>query len=476
MNKTCWTLLITTLVFGASTGATSLIAKEIDVDAEVNHQQPMNVVVIFCDDLGYGDLSCFGNPTIKTPELDRMASEGMKLTQFYSAAPVCTPSRAALMTGRLPLRNGMCSNKRRVLFPNSKGGIQPEEVTVAELLKGQGYSTGCVGKWHLGHLPQYLPTQHGFDYYYGIPYSNDMDRIASAPAGRASFNDPKSEYWNVPLIENDKEIERPTDQTTITRRYTEKATQFIKDNKDGPFFLYLAHSMPHVPLFASKDFEGRSDRGLFGDVIEEVDWSVGQVLQTLRDLEIDSNTLVLFTSDNGPWLTFGDHGGSAGMLRDGKGSTWEGGMREPTLAWCPGKVPAATINSSLASTMDVMATCAKISGGKIPQDRVLDSYDLSSVLFENGASDREAIYYYRAYNLMAVRKGPWKMHLMTQAGYGQGSGSPVTPETPLLFHLGRDPGEQRDVAKNHPEVIEELKAVVAEHRKTMEPAKSQLEY
>lgn len=225
-----------------------------------------NFVVIFCDDLGYGDLACFGHPTIATPNLDRMAAEGMKFTQFYAAAPVCTPSRAALMTGRLPLRNGMCSNKRRVLFPDSKGGIPAEEITIAEALQANGYATACVGKWHLGHLPQFLPTSNGFDRYFGIPYSNDMDRMNDAPSGRDAFWNPEVRYWNVPLLRDTEIIERPADQTTITRRYTEEATKFIREHKNSPFFLYLPHSMPHVPLFRSPDFADKSRRGLFGDV------------------------------------------------------------------------------------------------------------------------------------------------------------------------------------------------------------------
>ncbi|MDA1163575.1 MAG: sulfatase-like hydrolase/transferase, partial [Planctomycetota bacterium] len=241
-----------------------------------------NIVVIFCDDLGYGDLGCFGHPTIKTPNLNQMAAEGVRLTQFYSASPVCTPSRAALMTGRLPIRSGMCSDTRRVLFPDSGGGIPASEVTLAEGLKQQGYATACVGKWHLGHLPQFLPTNNGFDSYFGIPYSNDMDRVNDAPRGRDSFRDPKVEYWNVPLMRNLEIVERPADQTTITRRYTEEAISFITKNKDEKFFLYLPHSLPHVPLFRSKEFESKSLRGLYGDVIEEIDWSVGQVLQTLK--------------------------------------------------------------------------------------------------------------------------------------------------------------------------------------------------
>ena len=251
-----------------------------------------NFVVIFCDDMGYGDLGCYGHPTIHTPNLDRMAAEGVKFTQFYSASSVCTPSRAGLLTGRLPVRSGMCSDKRRVLFPNSAGGLPQSEITLAEGLKTKGYATAAIGKWHLGHLPQYLPTNNGFDSYFGIPYSNDMDRLASAPKYRESLFKPKVEYFNVPLLRDTKIIEQPADQTTITRRYTEETIKYIKANKAKPFFVYLAHSLPHVPLFTSASFQGVSQRGLYGDVIEEIDWSVGQVLKTLKEEKLADNTLV----------------------------------------------------------------------------------------------------------------------------------------------------------------------------------------
>ncbi|NBP80584.1 arylsulfatase, partial [bacterium] len=369
-----------------------------------------NIIVVFCDDLGYGDLGCFGHPTIHTPHLDRMAAEGLKLTQFYSAAPVCTPSRAALMTGRLPIRSGMCSDKRRVLFPDSGGGIPDSEITLAEALRQQGYATACVGKWHLGHLPQFLPTSNGFDSYFGIPYSNDMDRIAEAPKGRESFWKPESRYWNVPLMRNEKELERPADQTTITRRYTEEAVQFIKEHREEPFFLYMPHSMPHVPLFRSDAFAETSRRGLYGDVIEEIDWSVGQVLDALRTHGLDSNTIVWFTSDNGPWLTFKDHGGSAGLLKDGKGTTWEGGMREPTLVWWPGTIAAGRASAELGTTMDIYATSLTLAGGSLPADRVMDGVDLSPTLLHQQPSPRTEVLYYRGTRLMAIRKGPWKAH------------------------------------------------------------------
>ena len=434
-----------------------------------------NFVIVFCDDLGYGDLGCFGHPTIRTPNLDQMAAEGMKFTQFYSAAPVCTPSRAALMTGRLPARNGMCSNKRRVLFPDSKGGLPVDEITIAEALKTRGYATACIGKWHLGHLPQYLPTKNGFDHYLGIPYSNDMDRVADAPKGRAAFWEPRTSYWNVPLLRDDKVIERPADQRTITRRYAGEAVKFITDNKDKPFFLYLPHSMPHVPLFASDKFQGTSRRGLYGDVIEEIDWSVGQVLDTLRNLKLDRNTLVFFTSDNGPWLTFDDHGGSAGLLRDGKGSTWEGGMREPTLAWWPSHIETGSVAADVASTMDIFATIHKLAGIPLPKDRVLDSHDLSPILLGKGKSTRDTLFYYRGYRLMAVRKDPWKVHFETQDAYGPGARSPRKHNPPLLYNLEVDPSEKWDVASKHSDILDEFQKILVEHQANFHPAKSQLE-
>lgn len=380
------------------------------------------------------------------------------------------------MTGRLPLRSGMCSNKRRVLFPDSAGGIPAEEITIAEALKSKGYATGCFGKWHLGHLPQYLPTSNGFDEYLGIPYSNDMDRVNDvAPKGRAAFWDPQIKYWNVPLLRGKKEVERPAEQTTITRRYTEEATRFIREHKEEPFFVYLPHSMPHVPLFRSKAFAGKSRRGLYGDVIEEIDWSVGQVLNTLRELNLDENTLVFFTSDNGPWLIFDDHGGTAGLLRDGKGSTWEGGMREPTIAWGPGQIKPGSVSRDVASTMDIFATLHAQAGIDLPNDRVLDSHDLTPVLRDEGPSSRQVLFYYRAYKLMAIRKGPWKMHIMTQDAYGPGAREAKPHDPPLLFNLGVDPGEKLDVAEKNSDVIKDLLGEIMTHKKRLTPADSQLE-
>jgi len=433
-----------------------------------------SIVVIFCDDLGYGDLSCFGHPTIRTPNLDQMAAEGVRLTQFYSASPVCTPSRAALMTGRLPIRSGMCSDKRRVLFPNSGGGIPASEVTLAEGLKKQGYATACVGKWHLGHLPQFLPTSNGFESYFGIPYSNDMDRVNDAPRGKASFWDPKVEYWNVPLMRDLEILERPADQTTITRRYAEEAVSFIKKNRDEKFFLYLPHSLPHVPLFRSKEFEGKSLRGLYGDVIEEIDWSVGHVLQTLRDLKLDENTIVWFTSDNGPWLTFNDHGGTAGLLREGKGTTWDGGMREPSICWWPGTIPAGQVSAELGTTMDIYSTSLALAGAELEKERIVDGYDLTESLKGKAKSPREIVYYYRGTKLMALRKGPWKAHFATQESY-TGNNKRIEHDPPVLYNLEVDPSEKWDVAEQHPDIIAEIKAAADAHQETVVSVPSQLE-
>lgn len=431
-----------------------------------------NFVVIFCDDLGYGDLSCFGHPTIDTPNLDRMAAEGQKWTEFYVAACVCTPSRAALQTGRYPIRNGMCSDRRRVLFPDSNGGLPATEITIGRMLKDKGYRTHAIGKWHLGHKPQYLPTSHGYDSYFGIPYSNDMDAVKDAPRGRARFQDPKIETFNVPLMRGTEIVERPADQHTITKRFTEEAVQLIKQEKENPFFIYLAHNLPHVPLFVSDEFTDVSRRGLYGDVIEEIDWSVGQLLDTLRDEGLAENTLVVFTSDNGPWLSFNQQGGSAGLLRDGKGSTWEGGMREPTLFWWPGRIEPAVIRQP-GSTLDLLPTFAALSGAQKPADRILDGYDLSAVLLEEADSPRDEMFYYHGEQCFAVRKGMYKAHFKTKTSY-VGQKDAVVHDPPLLFHLGHDPSEKYNIAKQHPEIVAELTSLKKQHEDTVEAVTCEL--
>ncbi len=413
-------------------------------------ERPPNIVIIFADDLGYGDLGAYGHPTIRTPNLDRMAAEGQRWTQFYVGASVCSPSRAALLTGRLPVRSGMYGTlgRTRVLFPDSPNGLPHEEVTLAEILKERGYATGVFGKWHLGHLPDYLPGQQGFDEYFGIPYSNDMD--GTREYSMDLFWEPAIETWNVPLIDGTEIVERPAEQTTITRRYTERALAFIEANRDQPFFLYLPHSMPHVPLFRSESFVGKSAAGIYGDVIEEIDWSVGQIIGKLRELDLDERTLVVFTSDNGPWLVFKTHGGSAGLLNQGKGTTWEGGMRVPALFWWPGTIEPKTV-MDIGTTMDVFTTAVGLGGGELPEGRVIDGLDLSPVLFGTGPSPRNVVPYYRYNELYAIRKGWFKAHFITQGEYGMGP-ERTLHDPPLLYHLGDDPGERFDVAEDHPDV------------------------
>lgn len=424
-----------------------------------------NFVVIFCDDLGYGDLGVFGNPTIKTPHLDRMAEEGQKWTQFYSADPVCTPSRAGLLTGRYPIRNGMTSGKHVVLFPDSARGLPPGEITIAEVLKQQNYATAAVGKWHLGHRPRYLPTAQGFDSYFGIPYSNDMAKIKGAPNYKKMAEDPDyypdTNDFDVPLMEDEVEIEKPANQNTITKRYTERAVQFIEKNQDTPFFLYLAHSMPHIPLFTSPDFRGKSLRGVYGDVIEEIDWSVGQVLQTLRDLDLAKNTVVVFTSDNGPWLAFKTHGGSAGPLRAGKGTTFEGGQRVPTIFWGPGLVKPGVVDG-MGSTIDLLETFAHLAHVDAPTDRKMDGYDLTPALIGKGPSPRDEFFYWTKGKLHAARTGAWKLHFIQREPVNYGREAPM--DHPELYNLEKDISEAYEVSAAHPKIVEKLTRHADAHR------------
>lgn len=426
------------------------------VRTNAQDKQP-NIIVILADDLGYGDLGCYGHPTILTPNLDKMAKEGMRFTQFYVGAAVCTPSRAALLTGRLGVRTGVYG-KRDVFFPNSPGGLPLEEVTIPEMLKTKGYSTGIIGKWHLGCLPEFLPIHQGFDYWFGIPYSNDMGKVGVGLGenGRISGNVIKQKYVPLPLYRNDKIIETEPDQHYLTQRYTKEAINFIKRNKEKnkPFFLYYASNFPHVPLYASPAFEGKSKRGIYGDVVTELDWSIGQVLKTLQDLKIDKNTLVIFTSDNGPWLLLQEYGGSAGLLFEGKNSTYEGGMREPAIAWWPGRIKANVISTALANSMDLLPTFAKLSGANLPKDKILDGTDISDLLFGKKDKVRNMIYYYINQNLYAVRKGAWKAHFTTHPSYSREA--PIPHEPPLLYNIEVDPSEKYDVAKYHPDIVAEL--------------------
>ena len=435
---------------------------------------PPNIVIILADDMGYGDLSCYGHPSIRTPNLDRMAAEGMRFTDFYVAASVCTASRAALLTGRLPIRTGMAgSPERNVIMTDSTGGLPTNEITIASALKSQGYATACIGKWHLGHLPEFLPTQHGFDYFFGVRFANNMEPAKGVPRPKEAQSklDPKREWWRMALLRNDNIIEEDTDPHLLTPRYSQEAIQFIKRNKQKPFFLYFAHTYPHVPLFASENFRNHSARGTYGDAVEELDWSVGEVLATLRKEGLEKNTLVFFTSDNGPWLTMNLAGGSSGLLRDGKGSTWEGGMREPAIAWWPGKIKPNVVNHELACSMDLFNTSLSLAGTAIPSDRVIDGVDMRQMLLSKGPTQRDIIFYYRCDELFAVRKGSFKAHLITYSR--ENSEAPQKHDPPMLFQLGNDPGEKFDVAAEHPDVIADILREVKKHREDLVPGKPQ---
>jgi arylsulfatase A-like enzyme len=407
--------------------------------------RPPNVVVIFIDDMGYGDIGPFGATKQRTPHLDRMAKEGMKLTSFY-ATPVCSVSRAQMMTGCYGARVSVPG----VYFPGQSVGLNPAEVTVAERLKEKGYATQMVGKWHLGDQPEFLPTRQGFDHYLGIPYSNDMLKKSA-----------ETKVPVVPLLRDEKiaELMDGEGQRRMVELYTKEAVDFIGRNKDKPFYLYYAHNAVHTPIYPGAAFAGKSQNGRFGDWVEEVDWSVGQVLDALRSQGLDKDTLVVFTSDNGPWLTKGTDGGSAGPLRGGKGSTWEGGVRVPTLAWWPGRVPAGSVNDAVAATIDLLPTFVSLAGGTVPATPVIDGRDITSILLgQSKESAREAHYYFASYDLQAVRQGRWKLALSPQPE-GMGKQAAKTPAGMRLYDLDAEIGEQTDVAAQHPEVVAKLKAL-----------------
>ncbi len=396
-------------------------------------RRPPNVVLIYCDDLGYGDVGCYGSP-LRTPNLDRMAREGVRFTHFYSANPVCSPSRAALLTGRYPPRVGV----PRVLFPTDTTGLPNSEVTIAQMLKPAGYKTMCVGKWHLGHLPQYLPTSRGFDEYFGIPYSNDMT--------------PRL------LLHNTEVVEQTATLETLTPRYTEQAVKFIERSKDGPFFLYLPHTYPHIPLGASPRFRGKSPAGLYGDVIEEIDWSVGEVLAALKKHGLDNDTLVLFSSDNGPWYQ-----GSPGRLRGRKGMTWEGGVREPFIARMPGRIPKGRVVSGVASTMDILPTLSRLCGAALPRNPP-DGIDIWPMLSgAAGEIEREALLYFDNLYVQCARWGKWKLHVsrynsVTYSPAPAGGRINFPLAQPELYDLVADPDESYDVAPENPKVVAEIRA------------------
>ncbi|NRB63082.1 MAG: sulfatase [Saprospiraceae bacterium] len=422
-----------------------------------------NFIIIFADDLGYGDLGSFGHPTIHTPHLDQMAREGMRLTQFYVAASICTPSRAGLLTGKLPVRTGM-TGSRGVLFPDSGGGLQATETTLAEVLQENQYRTACIGKWHLGHLPAYLPNQHGFDYYFGIPYSNDMSPEHN------NWDYAKAIFPPTPLIEQNTVIEVEPDQAFLTKRYTDKTLDFITTNKDNPFFIYLAHTFPHTPLHVEEEWTGKSKRGTYGDVVEVLDWSVGQILKQLRQLNLDRKTFVLFTSDNGPWGWAGIDGGSAGLLKGKKGSPWEGGFRVPAIAWMPGKVPANTRSEAIATTMDIFPTFLDMASVSSPVDH-LNGKSIRATFLDNRAVQDE-VFYYRNDQLVAYRKGPWKIFVEDPNPWNEDI---TEDDLPLLYQVEEDPSEQFNQAEAHPDVIEKLYKTIQRHIEKTEVVPSQLD-
>ncbi len=421
-----------------------------------------NFVLIFADDLGYGDLSCYGQTAYKTPNLDKMAREGTRYTDFLVASPGCSPSRAAILTGCQPVRLGIPA----VLVPSDKTGLNLSEQTIPELLKPAGYRSAIVGKWHIG-VKNLMPLAHGFDEYFGLPYSNDMWP-------------PHGKNWGELHLYRDntrlEQIETLADQDTLTTRYTEEAVRFIGKNADRPFFLYLAHSMPHVPLGVSSKFKGKSGAGLYGDVIQELDWSVGEVLKALKKSGIDDNTIVVFTSDNGPWLPYGEHAGSSGGLREGKGTTFEGGVREPCIVRWPGHVPAGKTSASFWTSIDIAPTFASLAGVQGPK-LAIDGVDATSLVTgqTSGPTHASFPYYIWPGELQAVREGRWKLHFphpyrhqTPPGGVGGDSAGEVTLQLGLsLYDLATDRNETRNVAENHPETVARLERLAESYRREL---------
>ncbi len=438
---------------------------------------PPNVIIIFCDDLGYGDIGKYGATGYSTPNIDRLANGGMMFTQFYAAEAVCSASRAALLTGCYSNRIGIFN----ALMPWSKNGLSKNEKTIAEVLKEKGYATAIFGKWHLGWQKQFLPLQHGFDEYTGLPYSNDMWPVNFDGSPITDTSNWKMKYPPLPLITGNntlKLISNLEDQSTLTTLYTNKAIDFIGRHKSSPFFLYLPHSMPHVPIAASAKFKGKSKAGLYGDVIMEIDWSVGEIMKTLKQYGLDNKTLVIFTSDNGPWLNFGNHAGSTGGLREGKGSSWEGGQKEPCIMRWPGVIPAGAVCNKMASTIDLLPTIASLCNGALPEHKIDGVNILSLLKGQPDADPRKVFYYYYANNnLEAVRKDQWKLVLphkgRSYEGFAPGKdgfpgGTNESRHYELaLYDLRRDPGERYDVKEFFPEIVTLLQQLAEEAREDM---------
>ncbi|SOE23188.1 arylsulfatase [Spirosomataceae bacterium TFI 002] len=435
-----------------------------------------NVIIVFIDDEGYGDVGTYGATGFETPNIDKMASKGMKFTNFYAAQPVCSASRAGLLTGSYPNRIGI----NGALFPYDTVGINSNEYTIAEMFKDQGYSTACFGKWHLGWQKEFLPLQHGFDEYLGLPYSNDMWPYDNATGAKLPIERNRAKFPELPLIEGNNTIETISslkDQDKLTTLYTEKAVDFINRNAKDPFFLYVPHTMGHIPLGVSDKFRGKSEQGLYGDVMMEIDWSVGEIMKALEQNNISDNTIVIFTTDNGPWLNFGNHAGSAGGLREGKVTSWEGGQRVPFIIQWPNNVPEGTVCNKLACSIDLLPTLAVLTEGKLSKN-IIDGKDISS-LFKGDfqSKPRETILYYHGKNnLNAVRKDNWKLVLPhtfysyhAELGNDGHSGKRIKTlvEKPELYNMMRDPGEYYNVIDNYPEKVEELMLVVEEARKEL---------
>jgi arylsulfatase len=428
-----------------------------------------NIVIIFTDDQGYADVGCFGAKGFNTPNLDKLAENGMKFTSFYVPQAVCSASRAGLLTGCYPNRIGI----RGALGPHSKVGIHSDEMTLAEMLKTKGYATGIFGKWHLGHHQKFLPLQHGFDEYLGLPYSNDMWPVDYD--GNPVLEGHKSNYPPLPLIHNNQkvtEISTLEDQSTLTTRYTKKAVEFIEKNKTKPFFLYVPHSMPHVPLGVSDRFRGKSKQGLYGDVMMEMDWSVGRIMRALEKNKLKNNTLVIFTSDNGPWMNYGNHAGSTGPLREGKGTSWEGGVRVPCIMHWPDQISPGSVCHKIASTLDIFPTLAEIAGARLPENKIdgVSLYPLIQGIKD--ANPRDHFFYYYThkygYQLQCVRQGKWKLHFphsyRSYKGVEKGqNGHPGPYESGKtgieLYDLEKDIGENNNVASDFPEIVQRLKAL-----------------